>query len=546
MSLLQSEFSIRLVGAPAEVTAYRASLQGPKALRGEWSRNTTRFFDTATGALRSAGLELAIAETAGAVVEKISLTPDHAFPLLRQSFTRAVAKGAAPGAVTGVSVIDTRLGTHSGNATETARLEAESWKAVVMRPDVVAQIEILQGALETRDSRTPVSEIRIDLLKGARAAFFDLVEEALTGANGRLQISAPADFLTAGYVPKARKVRFADTDNAADVLAASLGAAAARLMELAPFLAKERSSEAARQMRVALRRFRTLERVFRRDLKARTFRDAVDRARGLGRAIGAARDWEIFLEDTLCADVVSRYDPHGVAHIEALAKDWRGECWDRAVAAVESEEFSRLVIDLLRGAYCQEWRARAQHLEAPILGFAQKALDRRLAKADAVADAINPDCPEMQHELRLALKKLRYTAQMFRDLYDKTARKPYFAAMSQLQDKFGALNDAVSAQERCTELAKAARDEVAPARDRAARTLGFILGWRGAAGDDASRHLAEAWRTFRQEPPYWRLPYLPSADYIDATEPIDGAAPPHPPDESEQAPDAEDPDHSLP
>ena len=48
---------------------------------------------------------------------------------------------------------------------------------------------------------------------------------------------------------------------------------------------------------------------------------------------------------------------------------------------------------------------------------------------------------EERHQLRIALKKLRYTAEFFRSLYPKEHAKPYLSALAQMQNCLGHMND---------------------------------------------------------------------------------------------------------
>ncbi len=54
--------------------------------------------------------------------------------------------------------------------------------------------------------------------------------------------------------------------------------------------------------------------------------------------------------------------------------------------------------------------------------------------------------PEERHKMRIAFKKLRYTLEFFTPLLPQRRLRPYLAALSQLQDELGLINDHVTAE----------------------------------------------------------------------------------------------------
>ena len=104
---------------------------------------------------------------------------------------------------------------------------------------------------------------------------------------------------------------------------------------------------------------------------------------------------------------------------------------------------------------------------------------------------------ETFHELRIALKKLRYPVQMFRSLYPKDRRKDYMAALSALQEDFGAINDAVVAQKLAERISAGNGDD-------AMRAAGFVSGYKAAEAKAAADAIREKWPEFKAMTPFWR------------------------------------------
>jgi CHAD domain-containing protein len=112
------------------------------------------------------------------------------------------------------------------------------------------------------------------------------------------------------------------------------------------------------------------------------------------------------------------------------------------------------------------------------------------------------DLPEEElHRLRIAGKKLRYVADFFRSLYPKKPTSKFIAALAEVQDQLGSLNDAVVSRQ----LLLALEGRIANANDiEAARhASGLVLGWQAARIDRDLAGFQTTWRKLRQRPPFW-------------------------------------------
>ena len=85
-------------------------------------------------------------------------------------------------------------------------------------------------------------------------------------------------------------------------------------------------------------------------------------------------------------------------------------------------------------------------LDRPIVEFATHLLGKRQRKALKRGQQFEQLSAEERHRLRIALKKLRYATEFFEALYPKKHTKPYLAALKDLQDGLGHLNDVAVAQ----------------------------------------------------------------------------------------------------
>ena len=227
-----------------------------------------------------------------------------------------------------------------------------------------------------------------------------------------------------------------------------LGREAAAPVVCGADLLVQAQGDAARRLRVALRRLRAIERIFRKSLAPGELASLASRARSIARLVGAARDIDVFIEQSL---PLAPAPPLYRAHLEGE----RARLFNDAARALSGAEFGAFAIDLFRAAYVQPWRADAgRHLDMPAREFADRALQRRWRRLGACAEGVDFASPPSLHALRLDLKKFRYAAQFFRDFYAAEERKPFFGAMSALQQVLGEINDAVVAQEVAAGLGK--------------------------------------------------------------------------------------------
>ena len=100
--------------------------------------------------------------------------------------------------------------------------------------------------------------------------------------------------------------------------------------------------------------------------------------------------------------------------------------------------------------------------------------------------------------MRIALKKLRYTAEFFQGLYGKKRTRAYLAALKELQDALGHLNDVAVAQTLTDGL-------IGRATASSALVLGTgtVLGWLARGVAEIEPQMQAAWQRFVERKPFW-------------------------------------------
>jgi CHAD domain-containing protein len=251
------------------------------------------------------------------------------------------------------------------------------------------------------------------------------------------------------------------------------------------------------QMRVALRRLRTAFELFADALPRPVAAELLEELRWLRRALGRARDWDVFLAGTL-RPALSRHPRHaGLRSVRAACDDLSAEARSMARRALESRRYYALMRALraltygdtpvsLRTTGAPRPLSMRRYALAALIRKARKR-GRRLARLDA---------GEL-HRLRKAVRRLRYGLLFLAPLLPEARVRPLAGAVEALQETLGALNDCAVGKE----LIERARAEARGPQKRKARKL---LAKRIAAARAGRRgELEVRWEAFRAAEEEW-------------------------------------------
>lgn len=507
----EQELEIKFTGAASALSALPSSAFMDALTRGEgaWERLETRYYDTPEGDLAASGLSLRLRAAGGDLVQTVK-RKGSAGIVDREEWECLLDTGDTFPALTGVCDVDVALSTLANRLRPELRIDVDRWACEFpfrdSRLEIAVDLGVSQAAaVESAPAPAMVGEVELELIEGSPKDLFAAAKLLLVNAPLRLSARSKLDAAKAAAagigveIPPRRKIDSSPEDTAGDLLQRALIAVIERMIDIQPAITEARAVEGVHQMRVELRRFRAIERVFRRSLGDETLSQLAGRAKIFARALGPARDWDVFLTETLPAAASHDYAPEGFAALKTRAHGFRAEAWGRAVAIIGDLSFSTFLLDLLQTAHAAPWMRfdAGEALAKPVELYARKALDRTWRKTRKTAREMDPDNLAARHPLRIALKKQRYAVQIFRALYAKERRKTYMAAMSALQEAFGAVNDAVVAQGLANEAA-------AGEGETAMRAAGFICGFHAARAEAAAKEIDAAWVAFEEMTPFWR------------------------------------------
>jgi len=210
-------------------------------------------------------------------------------------------------------------------------------------------------------------------------------------------------------------------------------------------LAYPEDAEYVHEMRVAIRRLRAAMKVFRRGF-AEPLTAESEQLRTIAAMLGKARDADVFIDFLQqYLEICPRKSQPLIEGLLACQKRERARHYRQLRAAFQNREH-RLFFQQLYQCF--------QHpLEAKVAGRPGKTLGRRLRKVTDFGQRLEMLSPDQQHELRIACKKLRYTAEFFAHLYPPRLQR-LVAVMTRMQDLLGTSHDADVYFDRLEEYAR--------------------------------------------------------------------------------------------
>ncbi|WP_312884644.1 CHAD domain-containing protein [Rhizobium laguerreae] len=200
-------------------------------------------------------------------------------------------------------------------------------------------------------------------------------------------------------------------------------------------LIERRNGGALHQARVALRRLRSAFTLFKTLLIGDEPQRLKEELRWLAGILGEARNLDVLLQKAADGDLHERL------------RQAREAACDEVIQTLGSARTRALMLDFSEWLYCGDYLlVEAAAPEQISTGdFASMALDKLRKRLKRHGQALAEIDDEHRHEVRKDAKKMRYAAEFFSSLFqdERGIRryKRFIAAMEELQDELGALND---------------------------------------------------------------------------------------------------------
>lgn len=365
-----------------------------------------------------------------------------------------------------------------------------------------ADIELCMdsGAIIAGKKSRPISELELELKSGEPQQLFKLALALLDIVPLEVEHASKAEYgyrLYSRAKPAASKGQLPCLEPVQSVSEALRNMIASSLLHVqsnVPGAIGKLDEEYLHQVRVGLRRLRValaMASAYRKDAELDALRQQVSE---LCNQLGRARDWDVFVTQTLSPICAQFPDHAGLRTVMRISKRNRKLQNAEMRTILAAQDFSRLLLRVgcwMQGSYWQEEQGGEM---SSLSDFARHILEKRSKQVSRIGRQLEEGDEGQLHALRIACKKLRYSTEMFASLYGTDMTGRHVTAMSRLQDIMGVLNDITVARRLLGEM------EI-KVKERPTRAL--ILGWLEHGHARRMAELKTSWRRFSRQEPFW-------------------------------------------
>jgi triphosphatase len=476
--------------------------------RGAFRRLETVYYDTPERLLFQLGMSLRVRRSSKKFVQTLKLLPDIGQPLARRQW-EAPVDGITPDLA---RLPAAEIGDPVTTLTSDALVPVFATKVrrharQLDLPDASVEIAFDEGTIEAGARQEVLSEIELELKSGNAGVLFDLGTQLLDAAPLQIGTRSKAE---RGYAlafdvvqPAAKAEPFGITAEQVvdDVIALLVGACWHHLLKNHIVAEEGYDPEGVHQMRVALRRLRTICALFRRDIPSPSFQAINSEAKWLMQQLGPARDWDVFAATTVTRLIAEAPEVDLGGLREAIER--QRETSHIALQAVLADpRCSRFLLSLGQRVERRGWRNEIDRdaltaLSQPILTLANKILSRLYRKALKRGSHFRQLNNNAQHDLRIDLKKLRYASEFFLPLYaEHASAKRYVGRLSKLQGSLGRARDIATTRILLDAIRQADQPDLHLA-------IGTVAGWQARDQIAVAKTLRRRWRRFKATPAFW-------------------------------------------
>ena len=374
------------------------------------------------------------------------------------------------------------------------------------------ELALDQGEIVSGEGQVPICEAELELVSGRSSRIYELalaLGERVTFSLERRTKASRGYSLGEKVDLKAVKAQEASLDPAMTARAAFELAARSCLTQICanePVVLAAGDIEGVHQLRVGVRRLRAVLAAFAPIVRP----DALDylrlELRWLQQCLGAAREWDVFIDETLQPLGKRCSDATGLAELSQVSAELRREAYRQAGEALRSQRYTELLLRLDLWLEDGGWAFEALPGEpnlavAPVGKLARQILDRRDRRLRKLSKKHDKLTEAEMHGIRLLAKKKRYCLEFFGSLYRRKLVRESLESLKAIQDKLGTYNDAVVGAELLKQVAEAKGDEATPELAIACAT---VRGWHAATMDRDISDFREAWAEYESGPRFWR------------------------------------------
>ncbi len=349
------------------------------------------------------------------------------------------------------------------------------------------------GELQVDKKREPISEVELELKHGHASHLFHLALALQADIPLHIENVSKAQRGYAYYRPqiagaaKAKAVALKAGMPADQAFQHIVGECLRHFQSNQEVALIGADPEGVHQMRIALRRLHVAFKLFKRNVT-----DLQDELRWLNANLAAARDWDVFLHETLPAARKALHTADAAPGLLELVQQHalaaRQQTYKRLKRALHSQRYARLLLHL--GAIL----TAEDH---PVKGKLVKLAEHALQKAHEImrkhGDNLNELTARQRHKFRIRSKHLHYAADFF--AYIQKGKKqvlhtqPLIDHIKPLQKSLGQFNDMIVTERLLHVLARKQADADLQ------EAIKLIMEWNSNRAAKTSIQVGKAWRS---------------------------------------------------
>ena len=369
--------------------------------------------------------------------------------------------------------------------------------------DAEVELAVDQGEVCAGTSKMELSEAEFELKAGSAEGLLSAAERLLDGHAFQASRRSKAE---RGYQlalgkqgthtepEKARAPLIRRSETSRSALAAVLQSTTRQVLVNRRAVLETADPQAAHQLRIGLRRLRSALRALRPVADGHSLRSFERCARDFGRCVGQLRDADVLLSDLIAPVEAGADDKEGFATLRAALEDHRESRREDVRAALQGPAWTKLQL------YLTLWpRTLEEHrdLDRPITKHAREVAKKAWKKPAKLGRDIDTLNGARRHEMRKALKKLRYSCELFAPVLPRRKTKRFLTELKVLQDVFGYVNDARMA----TKVIEIQQEQ--QAGRPAAVAAGYVVGTHKAEARHVWKGAHAAWKKLNDLPRPW-------------------------------------------
>ncbi len=276
--------------------------------------------------------------------------------------------------------------------------------------------------------------------------------------------------------------------------------------------AESREPEGLHQLRVALRRLRVALASFGGEFRTPQLEALKLRAKFLAGQLAPARDLDVFVTELFEPAASANGSKEAFAVLRARAEAARRQAWNDAAQQIVGPRFRMFMADFAdtidRGVWpLADAKGKSASkgivaLEMPARAVAERMLTHRSRQACKNARGLETLSDAGRHQLRISLKKLRYTAEFFAPFFERPRVQKFVSRLSRMQDVLGALNDVAVAREILESLVSADEPRGASRTDLSF-AAGIVYGWHLERAAHTWQDAVARWKKFAGTKEFW-------------------------------------------